>query len=291
VGRSDIDLVADIAVGVDRGGADGWLLQDWLAPATLGAPPDAHNIAGQDWGLAALDPRWLLGAGRDIFTETIAACTWAAGLRMDHAAGYWRQWWRPDSVNGGCYIDTGGIAAAGQWVVAEDLGCIPAAVRPGLAALGMWGFRLTSGFDDLGATPESCAAYTTHDLPTAIGCGELTDSDDQASCGVPVDRDGLKAARARLKTARHDGDGWPEAAARTLATSGAGLLITTVDDAAGCARRANMPGVGPDRWPSWRQPLPPLGTWKTGGLGHAANIAHILNDAVSHQQEHLTTGT
>ncbi len=57
-----IGVVHDLAVGVDPEGADAWALQDVLATGvTVGAPPDAFNRRGQDWGL----PPWLLAEGSD----------------------------------------------------------------------------------------------------------------------------------------------------------------------------------------------------------------------------------
>jgi 4-alpha-glucanotransferase len=49
-----IPLVHDMAVGFAPDGADAWLWQDLLAGGiSVGAPPDAFNPGGQDWGLPA----------------------------------------------------------------------------------------------------------------------------------------------------------------------------------------------------------------------------------------------
>ena len=59
-----VGIVHDLAVGVDPGGADGWMLGDVLATrARVGAPPDAFNQLGQDWGLAAWRPDRLAETG------------------------------------------------------------------------------------------------------------------------------------------------------------------------------------------------------------------------------------
>lgn len=280
-----VDLCADLAVGFDRGGADGWLVQDWAAPATLGVPPDAHNGAGRDWGLAALDPRWLLSGDRDVLDATLGSLSWAHGVRADHAAGCWRQWFRPHGGTGGAYVDAGALPAAllalaagarGQWVVAEDLGTVPGVVRTGLGALAMSGFRLATGFDGCEDFAGSAVAWTTHDLPTAVGTGTLGDLADQAACGVPVDAAALHRERDRLVDAGGLRDGWPVAAARVLAGTGGRLLVATVEDAAGAPHRPNMPGVDASVYPSWRRPLPPVGTWGSGGLVHADAVAEVL---------------
>ena len=52
-----VGLYADLAVSVDRGGAEAWASQALYAlGASVGAPPDEFNRRGQDWGLPPLDP-------------------------------------------------------------------------------------------------------------------------------------------------------------------------------------------------------------------------------------------
>ena len=46
-----LGVMHDLAVGVHPGGADVWRLQDvYAAGMQVGAPPDAYNQIGQDWG-------------------------------------------------------------------------------------------------------------------------------------------------------------------------------------------------------------------------------------------------
>ena len=50
-----LGVMHDLAVGVHPGGADVWRLQDvYAAGMQVGAPPDAYNQIGQDWG----QPPW-----------------------------------------------------------------------------------------------------------------------------------------------------------------------------------------------------------------------------------------
>jgi (1->4)-alpha-D-glucan 1-alpha-D-glucosylmutase len=52
-----IGLYTDLAISIDRSGADAWANQDVYAlSASVGAPPDAFNIPGQNWGLPPLVP-------------------------------------------------------------------------------------------------------------------------------------------------------------------------------------------------------------------------------------------
>ena len=53
-----IGLISDLAVGMDRAGSHAWSRQsDLLMGLSIGAPPDAFNPHGQDWGLTGFSPR------------------------------------------------------------------------------------------------------------------------------------------------------------------------------------------------------------------------------------------
>ncbi|HYT39530.1 MAG TPA: 4-alpha-glucanotransferase, partial [Acidimicrobiia bacterium] len=81
-----LDLMQDLAVGVDPGGADAWLWQDTMALGMrVGAPPDDFNRKGQDWSLPPFDPWRLRLAGYDPWIRTVRAGLRAAGgIRVDH---------------------------------------------------------------------------------------------------------------------------------------------------------------------------------------------------------------
>src|SRR5262249_47628683 len=54
---AEVALMGDLAIGVDPDGADAWAWQDVFARGVrVGAPPDAFNTAGQDWGLPPFVP-------------------------------------------------------------------------------------------------------------------------------------------------------------------------------------------------------------------------------------------
>ena len=59
-----IGVIADLAVGAHPGGADAWAYADVLVPrVSAGAPPDAFNQLGQDWGQPPWHPGRLAAAG------------------------------------------------------------------------------------------------------------------------------------------------------------------------------------------------------------------------------------
>jgi len=185
-----IGLVADLAIGIDGGGSQGWSRQqEMLLGLSAGAPPDHFNALGQAWGITAFDPRALTTGGYKAFLETLRAnLRFAGGLRIDHAMGVHRLWVVPDGADAtkGAYIayperDLLRLTALesarhGAVIVGEDLGTVPSGFRDVIAGAGMLGmrvmwferegsaFRPPSGWSD-----KVMAMPTTHDLPTVAG--------------------------------------------------------------------------------------------------------------------------
>ncbi|MCZ0979654.1 4-alpha-glucanotransferase [Streptomyces diastatochromogenes] len=59
-----VGIVHDLAVGVHPEGSDAWAGQeDFAVGMSVGAPPDAFNSRGQDWGLPPWRPDALAAAG------------------------------------------------------------------------------------------------------------------------------------------------------------------------------------------------------------------------------------
>lgn len=201
-----VGVVHDLAVGVDPGGADGWALQDDLAAqVTVGAPPDAFNQQGQDWGLPPLRPDRLAATGYAALRDMLrGVLRHAGGIRVDHVLGLFRLYWIPRGApaDAGTYVrypasDLLGILCleaqrAGAIVVGEDLGTVEQGVRDRLRQTGVLGSRVlyferTAEREDAdegdvaqtagGSAPLPSAQYpqlalstvTTHDLPTAAG--------------------------------------------------------------------------------------------------------------------------
>lgn len=290
------DLIHDLAVGVDPAGADRWLWQDVFAPGmSVGAPPDAFNTRGQNWGVPPFDPRRLRAAGYGPFIETIRAqLQHAAGLRIDHVMGLFRLYWIPEAASAaeGAYVryphrDLLNIVAlesqrARSYVIGEDLGTVENIVRDEMTARHMLGYRLL-WFEE--GPPESyprdvLAAISSHDLPTIAGMWDRSDLAEQGRLGLEPDAASVDAIRTRLAAltgATDDTDVGSviEAAHEALARSRARLLVATLEDALGAERRPNQPGTGPER-PNWRIPLPaPLEELLRSPL--AARIAAALD--------------
>ena len=186
-----IGLYQDLAVSVDRGGAETWALQSLYArEVSIGAPPDELALTGQNWGLPPLVPRALRAAAYAPFITTLRAnMSHGGAVRIDHVMGLMRLFWIPPGGTGkdGAYVhypfaDLLGILALESHrnrclVIGEDLGTVPDEVRAALAPMNVLSYRLfyferneTGEFKPPSAYPErALAAASTHDLPTLAG--------------------------------------------------------------------------------------------------------------------------
>ncbi|MFF9395708.1 4-alpha-glucanotransferase [Streptomyces griseoluteus] len=184
-----IGIVHDLAVGVHPVGADAWSQQDHFAAGmSVGAPPDAFNARGQDWGLPPWRPDRLAESGHLPYRLLLRAVfRYAGALRIDHVMGLFRLWWVPEGSppTDGTYVryDAEAMLAllaleasrAGALVIGEDLGTVEPGVRETLQRRGvlgtsvLWFERDWTG-DGRPLPPESwredcLATATTHDLP------------------------------------------------------------------------------------------------------------------------------
>ncbi|MEU1262714.1 4-alpha-glucanotransferase [Streptomyces cellulosae] len=185
-----VGIVHDLAVGVHPTGADAWAQQDHFAPGmSVGAPPDAFNARGQDWGLPPWRPDRLAESGYAPFRDLLRGLfRYAGALRIDHVMGLFRLWWVPEGLppTEGTYVryDAEAMLAvlvleasrAGSLVIGEDLGTVEPGVREALRERGVYGtsvlwFERDWEGDRRPLPPErwraDClATATTHDLPS-----------------------------------------------------------------------------------------------------------------------------
>jgi 4-alpha-glucanotransferase len=194
-----IGLIADLAVGVDPAGSEAWSEQGaLLSHLKIGAPPDAFNPAGQDWGLTTFSPAALRASGYGGFIEVLrAAMRRAGGIRIDHVMGLRRLWVLPHGASSvdGVYLsypltDLIRLIALESSrhkaiVIGEDLGTVPQGFRAQLAGAGILGMRVLwfeRGHDGRFIPPQqwdeqAVALTTTHDLPTIAGWWRERDID------------------------------------------------------------------------------------------------------------------
>lgn len=148
-----VGLVHDLAVGVHPDGADAWAQQEYFAAGmSVGAPPDAFNARGQDWGLPPWRPDRLAESGYAPYRRLLRALfRYAGALRIDHVMGLFRLWWVPQGQppTEGTYVryDAEAMLAvlaleasrAGALVIGEDLGTVEPGVRETLHERGVLG--------------------------------------------------------------------------------------------------------------------------------------------------------
>ncbi|MFF3405985.1 4-alpha-glucanotransferase [Streptomyces sp. NPDC002742] len=243
-----VGLVHDLAVGVHPDGADAWAQQEYFAPGmSVGAPPDAFNARGQDWGLPPWRPDRLAASGYAPYRRLLRALLRHAGaLRIDHVMGLFRLWWIPQGQppTEGSYVryDAEAMLAilvleasrAGALVIGEDLGTVEPGVRETLQERGvlgtsvMWFERDWDG-DGMPLPPESwradcLATATTHDLPPTAArltgehvelrdrLGLLTGSLDEERAAAAADTREWLALLSRLGLLRGANGGEPASA-------------------------------------------------------------------------------
>lgn len=243
-----VGLVHDLAVGVHPDGADAWAQQEHFAAGmSVGAPPDAFNARGQDWGLPPWRPDRLAASGYAPYRRLLRALLRHAGaLRIDHVMGLFRLWWVPQGQppTEGSYVryDAEAMLAilvleasrAGTLVIGEDLGTVEPGVRETLQERGVLGtsvlwFERDWEGDGHPLPPESwradcLATVTTHDLPSTAarltgehvelraGLGLLLGSLDEERAAAAADTREWLALLSRLGLLHGPAGGSPASA-------------------------------------------------------------------------------
>jgi 4-alpha-glucanotransferase len=290
-----LGIVHDLAVGVNPRGAEAWGLQDVFAQGmSVGAPPDAFNQLGQDWGQPPWRPDRLAQHAYAPFRAMVSTVLrHAGGVRVDHVIGLFRLWWVPagQPPTAGTYVRYDheamvGILAleahrAGALVVGEDLGVVEPWVRTYLAERGilgtsiLWFERDWEGDGEVLAPQrwrEYClASVTTHDLPPTAGylagdhirlrdsLGLLTRSLAEEEAEAEKERRDWIGEMRRLGTlpadaSADDVEAVVAALHRFLALTPARLACVALTDAVGDRLTQNQPGTL-DEYPNWRVPL------------------------------------
>jgi 4-alpha-glucanotransferase len=186
-----IGLYLDLAVGCDGSGVDVWSDKAvYVAGASIGAPPDAMNPLGQNWGLTPINPIELQKKGYQPLAKALRSnMQYAGALRIDHILGLMRQYWVAPGMaaDEGVYIsfpfdDILRVIALESRrnrcvVIGEDLGNVPPDFSHTIQQAGLLSFKVMfferwqSG---LFKRPEnfpvqSIITVSTHDTATLAG--------------------------------------------------------------------------------------------------------------------------
>ena len=273
----DIDIVHDLAIGVDPTGVDAWVWQDQLAMGTsVGAPPDDYNTDGQNWGVLGFHPWRLAEAGYDPLIKMIrSSMRHAGGMRFDHVMGLFRLYWIPEGfeAKNGAYVrypskemlDILALEShrANAFVVGEDLGTVQPEVREEMAARNMLSYKLMWFEDEPPSTFPSCsfAAPNTHDLPSTAGLWTGEDIDLVRGIGHDPNEEFLDQIAERLMALTGLKRNAPtgELVRKTyelLAEGSSAIVVASFDDALEVTGRYNIPGTTGE-W-NWTFALPLL---------------------------------
>lgn len=287
-----VGVITDLAVGVSATSADTWMMSDVYAHGiTVGAPPDAYNQLGQDWGQPPWRPDRLADTAYAPFRRMLqTALGHAGGVRIDHILGNFRLWWIPEgqSAREGTYVRYDHEALigiimleaqrAGAFVIGEDLGTVEPWVRGYLAERGILGTSVLwfeYGSDSQPLPPEhwrelAMGSVVTHDLPPTAGylakdhvklrheLGLLTESlaaeEAQADCELRLWMDRLDQRGLLHDDVPDDVEAAVLGLYRYLVTTGCRVLNVALVDAVGDRRVQNQPGTS-TQYPNWQIPL------------------------------------
>lgn len=286
-----IGVYQDLAIGTNPGGSDTWSYPDlFLRGASVGAPPDPYSAIGQNWGLPPMDPRALKAQGYRYWIQLLRrAFEHAGALRIDHVMGLFRTFWIPEGGSGrdGAYVrqpaaDLLGILALESvrhdaLVVGEDLGTVPDYVRPAMKRRGLLSSKVMlfeqerDGFRPAARYPElALATANTHDMAPLAGYWAGRDVALRAGAGLIGGAQEVRSAmrhREREKRALLKRVSLAEVHARQpgftraltaavhdfVCSTRSRLAGISWDDVLGESEPVNVPGVGPEGYPSWRR--------------------------------------
>lgn len=276
-----VGLYIDLAVGVDAGGADAWAEQDvFLKGLSIGAPPDALNLEGQDWGLTTYNPHCLIARDFAPFRQLLATTMkYAGAIRLDHVLGLNRIFVIPWGMKGeqGTYLRfpldhlLAVIAQESQRhkciVIGEDLGTVPDGFRQKLTDRGIWRYLVMlfeREHDGTFRPPDrypvdALASFATHDIATFAGWSGAHDIRIKRTLNMdPGETQSERSAacialKAALEQDRDD-DGFV-AVIRFLASTPAKLVAIAAEDVWEVLDQINIPGTVHEH-PNWRRKLP-----------------------------------
>jgi 4-alpha-glucanotransferase len=277
-----IGLYLDVAVGIDPEGFDAWSDQySIMSGLSVGAPPDAYNTVGQNWGLAAFNPVALESQRFQSFRRMLqASMRYAGAIRLDHVLGLKRLYLIPDGMrpDQGVYVRfplEALLAVSAQEsvrhrciVIGEDLGTVPEGFRDVLSDWGLCSYQVMlfeRAPDGSFLPPQSYRAnalvtFSTHDLATFAGWMRGHDLAVKRELDMDPgeseeDRKAAQLALRRAVCVRDDAELDFSSVARFLARTPARLLVVAIEDALGVPDQANIPATIREH-PNWRRRLP-----------------------------------
>jgi 4-alpha-glucanotransferase len=284
-------LYFDAPIGVNPDSYDVWRDREAFAMrVSAGAPPDPFFTGGQDWGFPPLHPERIreqryaypIAGLRHLFRH-------ADVLRIDHVMGLHRLYWVPHGAEAtqGVYVryrpeEWYAILAVESRrndtvIVGEDLGVVPAEVRPALRRHAVYRSHVVQmelaerpGGPLETAPRDGLASLNTHDMPPFAGFWDGVDIDVRLERGwldpARLDEEWRTRRRQRatlVDALRRDGRLPPDgrtpsehavldACLRDLAASPARLVVVNLEDLWFEREPHNVPGTT-TQYPNWRR--------------------------------------
>jgi 4-alpha-glucanotransferase len=284
-------LYLDLPVGVNGDAYEVWRHRElFVTEASVGAPPDALFLGGQEWGLPPVHPAVSRATGhrylRDCLRHHMQAATM---LRIDHVMGLHRLYCVPRGFGAkdGAYLrypkdELYALVTLESHrqrcaIVGEDLGTVPEDVPPALqrhhiARLFVSQFEMPQV---VGKSPKRSpegvvASFGTHDMATFSGWWHGVDLVDRRALGLigeveevrQLEQRGVERAAllAHVDSAKLAPPHLPDeeramgGAMVDLARSPAEVMLVTLEDLWLEQAPQNVPGTYHER-PNWLRPL------------------------------------
>jgi 4-alpha-glucanotransferase len=214
-----VGIYGDLAVGSDSSGFDVWANPSLITrEMSVGCPPDACNLLGQNWGLPAWRPDVLAEQQYEPFIELLKANMSLMGaIRIDHAMSLMRLFWIPQGKTGveGTYVQypleilMALVALESHRnqcvVIGEDLGTVPPEIGHAFDRWGILSYKLMlfeRASNETFVLPQhyssqALAAFSTHDLPTLGGFWSSYDIETRQGLSLYPSEDMCQLDRAR----------------------------------------------------------------------------------------------
>ncbi|MDO8491072.1 MAG: 4-alpha-glucanotransferase [Dehalococcoidia bacterium] len=283
-------LYFDLALGAHPDSYDVWRERDSFAlGVSAGAPPDPFFSEGQDWGFPPLHPERIREQGYRYYIACLRhQMKYAGVLRIDHVMGFHRLFWVPRGLKAtdGVYVRyrpeefyailTLESSRNKVMMVGEDLGTVPAEVRPAMAEHGLHRtyvvqFALSADHAHAIApiSEDMAAAVDTHDLPSFAAFWQGQDIQERVAMGLLGEvaaakeregREAVKRALIEFLQRRPPAIGPPDdiqgvlgGLLSFLGASSAHIVLVNLEDLWLETGRQNMPGTHGDKYLNWRR--------------------------------------
>jgi 4-alpha-glucanotransferase len=289
VRRRGISLYFDLPVGNHSEGYDVWRERDVFGlDASVGSPPDVVFTKGQDWGFPPLLPDEIRGQGYRYIINYLRHHLQHAGmLRIDHVMGLHRLFWIPKGLDAihGAYVryradELYAILCLESHrhrsiIVGEDLGTVPAYVRPAMSQHGLHRmyvlhYELADNVSGALHRPQHniVASLNTHDMPPFASFWQELDILERLNLGLLNNKGSRDEKRSRKVIKRAlltflRSKGWLingessdravlKACLSFLCSSRARIVLVNVEDLWLETLSQNVPSTG-DRNPNWQR--------------------------------------